>query len=649
MAIVKMRKLRVLAAAAQKEELIRQLMLLGCAQMRDMGELAADERFASLLSRENGGTAGAQAERALVADGIRLLNKYAPYKKPLLSAKPLVSQDEFLDNSDLDEAKAVAEELVHLDETIRACYQEEAQRGVLLEVLSPWKDFQTPLDCAGTKYVAMRLGTLPVMSDYDGLCAELENKIVEASVEQVSIDEHTRYLCVFFLREKEAEAMEVLRSFGFAAPAFGTVHGLAKDNMASCRERLLALAAQRKSCEEKIVSYVPKRDMLFLCYDRLSAGKDRADAIDLMLRTEKVVVLEAWTTAPETQALEELLGKFDCAWEFEEPEEEEYPSVPVKLKNNFFTGGLNMVTNMYSLPQYGTVDPNPLMAPFFILFYGLMMADMGYGLLMVIAALVAMKKMRPRDGTLSFCQLLLWGGISTFIMGALTGGFFADAPYQIVHMINPDSTWQGLPSLFDPLNDSIYVLLGSLVLGVIHLITGMVISFVQKLRHGDIAGAVFYELAMWIVFIGAALAIFGVGSIGGVPVVLCVGGVMLIYGSTRGKKGFGKVTAIFGLVYNELTGWFGDILSYTRIMALMLAGSVVGQVFNTIGAMFGNVLLFIVIFLIGHALNFALNLLGCYVHDLRLQCLEFFKKFYVDGGKPFKPLKVNTKYVEVTK
>jgi len=342
---------------------------------------------------------------------------------------------------------------------------------------------------------------------------------------------------------------------------------------------------------------------------------------------------------------------------FEDPVEEEYPEVPVKLKNNVFTNGLNMVTNMYSLPQYGTVDPNPLMAPFFILFYGLMMADMGYGLLMVLASVIAMKKMRPRDGMLHFCNLLFWAGIATFVVGALTGGFFADAPYQLVHMINPESTWQGLPVLlFSPLSDTILVLGGSIALGFIHLNTGLIISFVRKVKQGAILDGIFYECAIWVIFVGAGIMVLGSDLVLGAEavktaglVVLIIGAVALFYGGTRGKKGLGKVTSIFGTLYNELTGWFGDLLSYSRIMALMLAGSVIGQVFNTIATMFGNIILFVVIFIVGHALNFGLNLLGCYVHDLRLQCLEYFGKFYTDGGRPFKPLKVESKYVEVSK
>ena len=141
---------------------------------------------------------------------------------------------------------------------------------------------------------------------------------------------------------------------------------------------------------------------------------------------------------------------------------------------------------------------------------------------------------------------------------------------------------------------------------------------------------------------GLALAVLGVTN-----VVIILGGVMVLVGSGWNAKGFGKVTAVFGSLYNHVTGYFGDILSYSRLMALMLAGSVIAQVFNTLGAIPGNLVIFFIISLAGNALNFALNLLGCYVHDLRLQCLEYFGKFYQDGGKPFRPMAVNTRYVDI--
>ena len=237
-------------------------------------------------------------------------------------------------------------------------------------------------------------------------------------------------------------------------------------------------------------------------------------------------------------------------------------------------------------------------------------------------------------------------GVSTFIIGAMTGGFFGDFIPQLAKIINPESTLE-LPYLFTPLQDTMAILVGSLVLGFIQILTGMAISFVKKAKDGHVMDGVWDEGSWWVIFIGAALAILKVGNIGKWPVVLIAGCVMLVIGSTRNAKGFGKLGALIGAIYNGVTGYFSDIMSYSRLMALMLAGSIIASVFNQLGAVTNNVVGFVIISLIGNALNFALNLLGCYVHDLRLQCLEFFNRFYQDGGKPFLPLAFETNYVDI--
>ena len=188
-----------------------------------------------------------------------------------------------------------------------------------------------------------------------------------------------------------------------------------------------------------------------------------------------------------------------------------------------------------------------------------------------------------------------------------------------------------------------------MALGLIQIVTGMAISFIKKIREGQILDAVWEELTWWIVFAGLALAVLGVTN-----VVIILGGVMVLVGSGWNAKGFGKVTAVFGSLYNHVTGYFGDILSYSRLMVMMLAGSVIGQVFNILGAMPGGGLppavgipIFFVIFIVGHAFNIGLNVIGTYVHTSRLQYLEFFKQFYKEGGRPWRPLNIATKFVDI--
>ena len=656
MAILKMKRLRLMIARSQKDELLRALIRLGCVQF---SELEDEVQSLENLHRAESDVMKLKSDHASLLRAVDLLGKYAPEKKPLLSAMPEVEGEELLGAEGLDEMLSLAGEIIAADERIRRIGSEESRERAVIESLIPWQGLDLPLDVDGTERSSILLGSIPVKVPLDKVREAIEAVTEESELFEVSADKKASYVMIVCAKEAFGEIQEALRAFDFTAQSFTGMSAPAKTCSARCQSVLEKLAKEKAACEASIVEKAEKRDELKLAADRMEAQLAMAEAADLSLSTDDVALMQGWVPAEKEAALEEILSRYDCAWECEDPPEEDYPEVPVSLKNNKLTNALNMVTDMYSLPAYGTVDPNPLMAPFFILFYGLMMADIGYGLIMIAAALVALKKLKPRGGSLAFCQLLLYGGIATAAMGVLTGGFFSDIPYQLVHLFNPKSTWPGLWHLFSPETDSNLVLYGSLVLGMLHLNTGMVVSAVQKVKNGDKAGALFEEGSLWIILVGGLLLAADMMIVKNSALhyaglaVLIVGAVMLLFGAGRNAKGFGKVTAAFGCIYNTATGWFGDVLSYSRIMALMLAGGVVGKVFNTVAVMPAQssgvnvftMLAFVIIFVLGHAINFALNILGCYVHDLRLQCLEFFGKFYSDGGKPFRPLKFGGKYV----
>ena len=656
MAILKMKRLRLMIARSQKGDLLRALIRLGCVQF---SELEDEVQSLESLHRAESDVMKLKSDHASLLRAVDLLGKYAPEKKPLLSAMPEVEGEELLGAEGLDEMLSLAGEIIAADERIRRIGSEESRERALIESLVPWLGLDLPLDVDGTERSSVLLGSIPVKVPLDKVREAIEAVTEESELFEVSADKKASYVMIVCAKEALGEIQEALRAFDFTAQSFTGMSAPAKTCSARCQSVLEKLAKEKAACEASIVEKAEKRDELKLAADRMEAQLAMAEAADLSLSTDDVALMQGWVPAEKEAALEEILSRCDCAWECEDPPEEDYPEVPVSLKNNKITNALNMVTEMYSLPAYGTVDPNPLMAPFFILFYGLMMADIGYGLIMVAAALVALKKLKPRGGSLAFCQLLLYCGIATAAMGVLTGAFFSDVPYQLVHLFNPKSTWPGLWHLFSPETDSNLVLYGSLVLGMLHLNTGMVVSAVQKVKNGDKAGALFEEGSLWIILVGGLLLAADMMIVKNSALhyaglaVLIVGAVMLLFGAGRNAKGFGKVTAAFGCIYNTATGWFGDVLSYSRIMALMLAGGVVGKVFNTVAVMPAQssgvnvftMLAFVIIFVLGHAINFALNILGCYVHDLRLQCLEFFGKFYSDGGKPFRPLKFGGKYV----
>ena len=663
MAILQMKRLTLAVIRSQKEALLKDLIRHGCVEVSEIDEIVKDSEISNLVKSENSDLMKVRQAHASLLHGIDLLNRYVPKKSPLLSAKPEVTPDEFLDETGLWGAVQFAQQIEEEDGRIKRIAAEESRQRSVIESLKPWVDLTMPLNSEGTEYAAVLLGTIPARISLEDVASAVEKVTEEAQLYSVSEDKSQHYVMLICLRQKLSEVQEALRNSGFTASTVTGMEGSARECIGKAEIALKELASEKQQLVKAIEAEDVRRDEMKLAADRMAARISIAEAEEKLFGTESVVMLEGWMPAEKEAELSRVFEDYTCAYETRDPLPEEYPDVPVKLKNNRVTDGLNMVTNMYSLPAYGTVDPNPLMAPFFIIFFGLMFADIGYGVLMIVAALFALAKIKPQEGSLSFCRLLLWGGIATTIAGFLTGGLFSDAPKQIYDVYcaskGIEPTWQGLPRLFSPTEDSILVLVGSLILGWLHLNTGMVVSFVQKWKHGDKADAIWEEGSQWVLLIGAV--IFALKKLNVVPAIpdavalgaLIIGVAMLLFGAGRNAKGFGKVTAAFGCIYNTATGWFGDILSYSRIMALMLAGGVVGQVFNTVAIMPAKnsginvftVIAFLVIFLLGHAMNFGLNLLGCYVHDLRLQCLEFFGKFYQDGGKPFKPLKLSGKFV----
>lgn len=658
MAIAKMKKLRLMVVRSQKDALLDELQKLNCVQVfePDQEEFSEPSLTAS-VKKEDADLAQYKTQEATVARAVGVLKRYAPEKGGLLKPNKLISQAEFLNDEHLDDGIQTAATINADEDRIKRIAAEESRQNSLIDALTPWKDFDVPIECTGTERTNLITGNIPVKVDFAEVSAKINQVTDEAELFKIGEDKYATYVALVCMKEYTDEIQEILRSAGFTASTISDLNGTPSENIKSCEKELQTLAAEKEKLTQLLAAEGAKRDELQLTQDRLTTKISRAESESKIYGTDSTVIMEGWLIEDKEPEFLSVVKNYDCAYELEEPKEEEYPDVPVKLKNNNFSTAGNMITDMYALPQYGSVDPNPRIAPFFILFYGLMLCDMGYGLLMIIAGLLVMKKQRPSQerGMYSVSRLMLYAGISTFFFGLLTGSFFSDAPYQIVHMLNPNSTWQGLPALFSPLKDSVYILIGAMVLGLIQLNVGMAVSFKKKAKRGQILDAVLYEGALWIILIGAALVLLpkAVSSMPAAAVkvgtiILIVGVVMLVYGTVKDAKGFGKVTGIFGLAYNEVTGWFGDLLSYSRIMALMLAGSVIGQVFNTIGAITGNIFLFLIIFLIGHTLNFGLNLLGCYVHDLRLQCLEYFGKFYEDGGKKFRPLGINTKYYDVT-
>ncbi len=634
-----MKHLRLLGMESEREALLKAMQDMECVEISsiDGSEEALKSGFAkpddkALMSAQE----ASRAYRTALAS----LDRFAPEKKGMFRKRQGVSRAAFFSAESEENARTAAETINKDTRRLGEIESERTKNEALRATLAPWLTVDAPLGGADGA-LAVFFGTVGLNVTDDALKALADSLDGLLTWQQASSDRSLRYLLVMCHGSVKERALSALRDLGFSTVSFRGMTGTAKENDKALAENLAALEKERQEIEQRIAGLGGKREALLEASDRAAIALRREEAKSRLVSTDKVFLLEGWLPADRCAEIEKTLKPFTCAIETREPTEDEYPQVPVQLKNNKLTRPLNMVTEMYSLPAYGTLDPNPLMAPFFILFYGIMMADMGYGLLMMIASVIISKKYRPKGTSGELFSLLGLCGISTFIMGALTGGFFGDFLTQLVAIVSPGTVF-ALPKLFDPLDNLTMILIGSMALGMVQIVTGMAISLIEKCKRKKFLDAFFEEITWWIVFIGIALLALGKGA-----AVLYVGCALVLLGPIVQGKDWGRLTGVFGSLYNHVTGYFGDILSYTRLMALMLAGSVIAQVFNMLAAMPGNVIAFIIISMLGNAMNFGLNLLGCYVHDLRLQCLEFFNKFYVDGGKPFRPMTLDTEYVDL--
>ena len=420
-------------------------------------------------------------------------------------------------------------------------------------------------------------------------------------------------------------------------------------------ERIEQLKKQREELTresaklfEKTLSFEKYLLEMKMLYDFLSADAERFTAEMDFARTGSAYILEGWIPSRDAEAIaDEIRSRTNSVVIYiTEPEDGDIP--PTLLDNPKVIKPFQGITDMYSTPNYREKDPNGVMAIFFFIIFGMMMADAGYGLILALACTFIVRFTKMEKGTKSLAAVFGICGISALIFGILFGSYFglgkADAKIFT-------------PLWFNPLDEPLMMLIVCIVLGVIHLLAGYTYQAYYLVKQGKVLDAIFDVGFLYILFVGVAMLALPM-AVKGLPKIVSDIGLYTLLGSLvaifltagRHKKGIiGKITGGFGGLYG-LVNLFSDVLSYARIFGIALAGGAIASAFNAIlgvivGIPYAGYPIAIVLGIALHLFNLLISLLGAYVHNARLQFLEFYGKFYTGEGRQFTPMGGKTKYI----
>jgi len=649
MAKLRMKKIELIAPLTDSKKIIELL------QRRGVVELSRTEDECLEQTNVTAVTGSFDKFRATAVQALDTLEKYAPEKTALtdmLGGRTEVEKHDFGKRAaQLEKTMNIANEILRCGRTITDCDAERQQLAMRCDTLRPWLALDVPLNFHGTDTTTAFIGTVPYPTTAD----DLEAKLPEGtSVEVVLATKEQTNLFVLCCDDAAQECEDGLRKLMFA-----TLGESEKFTPAELTEQLNKrseeLGKKRDTAEKRIIELAESRKDLKFAVDYLTMRKDKYDALNSLGFTESTFVLTGFIPEKYCDSLRKEIEEKHVAYiEFTDPSEDE--EVPVLLENGRFSAPLEGITKMYAMPSKDDVDPTPVMAFFYYLLFGMMLSDAGYGILMVIGTMIALKKFKLEDSMRKTLKMFRNCGISTVIWGALFGSWFGDI-VQVVGKQFFDKDIGSIALWFQPLDDPIKLLLFSFGIGILHLFLGVAVAFYMSWRDGRKLDAIFDAVPIYLIILGVAP--LGAGILTDVPSTLkTVGGYMLIVGVvllvlTAGRSSkniFGKLFGGLYALYNTATGWLSDILSYSRLLALGLATGSIASVINLIGTMPENkiikLVLLVVVFVIGHTANLAINLLGAYVHTDRLQFVELFSKFYTGGGREFEPLTVNTKYLK---
>lgn len=652
-----MSKVSIIGLNNQKPSIIKEIMDLGVVEINSQDSKLSDPEWVSYVKKDGNDEEVLKydAKISKINDVLITLEGYDVGKKPLFNTRKSISSNEFEEiTNKIKDVEDNVSKVVELSKSYNdLCFEQNKIEASILS-LKPWISYELPLELHETRYTSIFIGVVPNVNDIDKLNNDLQQKTDKCLINILTSDKEQYYVSIICLTKEKDDVYEILKQFGFNNVEFKDLTGTSSENIMLYEQRLNELSEQKKNVEKNISEYVHYKEEIQIYYDYLTIEKDKNKILNNMLKTDTTFYFEGWVPDVSKKQLVQVLKKYSCWHEISEPEEGE--QYPILLDNNSFSQSFEAITELYSLPSSTNIDPTSIMAPFYLMFFGLMLADVGYGLIISAACFIILKKFDVEGTLKKMMKMFFYCGLSTIFWGIMFGSYFGDAFTTIARvMFNTDFVIE--PIWINPIIEPMTLLIFSLVFGLIHLFVGMGVKAYMLIRDGHPLDALF-DIGFWYGFIiGISLWLFGNTIITGSNLIgkwmTIVFGIGLVLTQGRQKEGIISKLISGILSLYGITSYLSDVLSYSRLLALGLATGVISSVISVLGSLGGTgifaSILLVVVLLLGHTFNIAINSLGTFVHAARLQYVEFFGKFYEGGGEAFNPFMKKTKYIKIIK
>ncbi len=633
MAILPMNKMTLIGLESDKNCVLKTLQAMSAFEL-----IEVDEQIKEKCNNEiDANISAIELELADVKTCLEFLKKYNNVKKSILAQKPEYTEIEL---NALDKLKAEAMPIIEKAQGYESQLSDQKSRVTYLNSmhmqLESWRTLDVPFeDIKPTKNCRFLLGYLDLKQS-----EEFFEKVKEFDgvyTEQICIEKDRIAVFIACMNDSYDELLTELKMYSWQEAPFIGLTGTAQHQLDTIEAELKMIEAMKQEVEEQATAISRFSEKVEAYYDALNNELSKRVTAYKTVATQKAFVMQGWVVEDDKAFIQDVLLKDipDLYIGFAEPGEDEI--VPTVLKNPKLVQPFEAVTDLYSKPSASGFDPNFIMAPFYFIFFGMMVSDAGYGILISIAATAMLMVLKPVGMMKKLVSLIAICGVSTFIWGALYGGWFGVT----------------LPPLwFNPLQQPIMMLAVCFAFGAVHIFVGMGINAYMSIKRGHVLDAILDQFVWFIMIISLPLmALPETAPIAKWTAIASAVCLVLTQGRQQ-KTIIKKFTSGLLSLYN-ITGYLSDILSYSRLFALGLATGVIAMVVNTVaGMMAGSIIgdIFMVAILIGgHLFNIAINVLGAYVHASRLQYIEFFGKFYESGGVEFKPLSYKTKYIKIKK